>query len=158
MTRNGASTFVDEAVAASLVRGAVCGILVRMRGATLQLFLVFAVHAANAGTLELLAKVFPPMREQLFRNLKGQRMEVSYAFDVARTPEQALREGKGGQCNMHARVAALSLMKAGIPAGDLRIVSAVNDSSLNKLCSNKKSKPAAKVRDEWPRLPALEVG
>jgi hypothetical protein len=109
--------------------------------------LTSATQAADLTNIELLAKVFPVTHTKLFRNLKDQKMDNSYEFDVNRTPERALEEGTGGQCNMHARVAALSIMRSGISASNLRIVSAVNNSSLAKLCSGRKGKAANIVND-----------
>ncbi len=102
---------------------------------------------ASGNSLVLLSEVFPPAHQQLFRNLRDQRMNPSYEFDVGRTPEEALKEGMGGACNTHARTAALTLMKNGVPAEDLRIVSAVNNSSLDALCLGNKGKAAHATRD-----------
>ena len=103
--------------------------------------------SADLATLQLLSKKFPPLQASLFRNLKDQPMDKSYEFDANRSPEEALKDGLGGQCNMHARVAALALMRNGVPAQNIRIVSAVNNSSLDRLCSGRKGKAAANSSD-----------
>jgi len=89
---------------------------------------------ASTERQELLARLMPQAHQRLFRNLRGRPMNPTYEFDVLRSPEQALEEGLGGHCNTHARVAAYTLMQHGVPAEDLRIVSAVNDSSYDSLC------------------------
>ncbi len=116
---------------------------------SITLLLVFFSSPTWAATnhLSLLSELFPAAHQQLFRNLRDQKMNPSYEFDVGRTPEEALKEGMGGACNTHARTAALTLMKNGVPAEDLRIVSAVNNSSLDALCLGKKAKAAQATRD-----------
>ncbi|MBP7843833.1 MAG: hypothetical protein KA116_03390 [Proteobacteria bacterium] len=99
--------------------------------------------AYEINPLELLSREYPKDQKSLFRNLKaGQALNTSYDFDANREPQIALQEGLGGQCNTHARVAALTLMKNGISPEDIRIVSAINNLSLDKLCLGLKGKSA----------------
>lgn len=114
---------------------------------TLLVLLHLSPARADSNHLELLSKILGPAKVQLFRNLHGQKMKPTYEFDVGRTPEKALEEGVGGACNTQARVAALELMKNGAPAEDLRIVSAVNDSSLDQLCLGKKNAMSSETDD-----------
>ena len=97
--------------------------------------------------LEFLAKTFPASYKTLFRNVTSNELNPSYEFDAQREPEQALEEGLGGHCNTHARVAAYTLMKNGVPAKDLRIVSSISDRSLDALCKGRKDSAATAGRD-----------
>ncbi len=105
----------------------------------------FQLQAQNH--IETLLQHYPQAHQTLFRNLKAKQPIPSYDFDANREPEHALKEGMGGQCNTHARVAALALMKNGVRAEDLRIVSAVNNSALDKLCENRKGLSANHTKD-----------
>jgi hypothetical protein len=110
---------------------------------TLLFFISLSAIAYEINPIELLSKEYPKDQKSLFRNLKpGQALNTSYDFDANRDPQSALQEGLGGQCNTHARVAALTLLKNGIPPQDIRVVSAINNLSLDKLCLGKKGKSA----------------
>jgi hypothetical protein len=99
---------------------------------------------ANSERLKLLADQYPDFHERLFRNLRDQPLNTSYDFDANRTVGQMLEQGMGGSCNTHALVAAESLMRSGVPAADLRIVSAVDNRSLDALCFRRKQLSALK--------------
>jgi hypothetical protein len=57
-----------------------------------------------------------------------------YHLDSLRTPEQILEQKIGGYCNNFALVFSAMLEKAGVPRDDMRIVAAVDDDDLAKIC------------------------
>jgi hypothetical protein len=69
-----------------------------------------------------------------------------YHLDSLRTPEQILAQKIGGYCNNYALVFSSMLERAGVPADDMRIVAAVNDDDLARICPK-----AGAPRVEHPR-------
>jgi hypothetical protein len=72
-----------------------------------------------------------------------------YHLDSLRTPEQILDQRLGGYCNNYALVFSAMLAQAGVPRDELRIVAAVNDDDLAKICPK-----AGAPRAEHPRTGA----
>ncbi|MDE1977402.1 MAG: hypothetical protein KGI84_09125, partial [Elusimicrobia bacterium] len=58
----------------------------------------------------------------------------AYNFDALRTPEEILAQRRGGYCNSEAVAAAALLIRAGVPAQDLRVVQATDDGDLAAIC------------------------
>jgi Transglutaminase-like superfamily len=75
--------------------------------------------------------------------------ENNYHLDSLRTPEQILTQKIGGYCNNFALVFSAMLERAGVPAGDMRVVAAVNDDDLAVICPE-----AGAPRAEHPRTGA----
>lgn len=72
-----------------------------------------------------------------------------YHLDSLRTTEQILSQKIGGYCNNYALVFSSMLMSSGVPADEMRVVAAVNDDDLARIC------PAAGApRVEHPRTGA----
>lgn len=72
-----------------------------------------------------------------------------YHLDSLRTPEQILTEKIGGYCNNYALVFSAMLMRAGVSPDAMRIVAAVNDDDLARICPK-----AGAPRAEHPRTGA----
>jgi hypothetical protein len=73
----------------------------------------------------------------------------NYLLDSLRTPDQILTQRIGGYCNNYALVFSAMLTRAGVPADDLRVVAAVDDDDLAKICPR-----AGAPRVERPRTGA----
>jgi hypothetical protein len=58
-----------------------------------------------------------------------------YDLDSARTPAEMMSQRIGGDCGTHARVFAELIQHLGIPASDLRIVSAVCTQEYDRFCA-----------------------
>jgi hypothetical protein len=75
--------------------------------------------------------------------------DEKYHLDSLRTPEQILEQKIGGYCNNLALVFSAMLEKAGVPRDGMRIVAAVNDDDLGRICPK-----AGAPRAEHPRTGA----
>src|SRR5215210_218437 len=85
---------------------------VQITRSILLLYLFSSLQGFAQERLELLSKTYSKAANTLFRNVQGP-VDPSYEFDM-RSPEQALSDGLGGSCKVHARVAALTLMNNGV--------------------------------------------
>jgi hypothetical protein len=103
---------------------------------------VAPLGARERTNLDIFSQVSRSTYQKLFRNTAGQASNPTYDFDATRSPAEALSAGLGGQCNTIAKAIAYELIQSGIPDGDIRIVSAVNNSSLDRLCRGQRGKAA----------------
>lgn len=75
--------------------------------------------------------------------------DEKYHLDSLRTPDEILTQKIGGYCNNYALVFSAMLQRAGVPAGEMRVVAAVNDEDLAEICPK-----AGAPRAENPRTGA----
>ena len=105
------------------------------------LFLLNHNHYLHAFALDEEGKGYPPFQELKEEDQTKIRKMVGdgkYEMDSLRTTEEILGYRCGGYCSSHARSFARLLEESGVSGKQIRIVSAVNDEDLKKICPGKK--------------------
>jgi|GEM_PF-3979329 len=105
------------------------------------LFLLNHNNYLHAFALDEEGKGYPPFQELKEEDQTKIRKMVGdgkYEMDSLRTTEEILGYRCGGHCSSHARSFARLLEESGVNGNRIRIVSAVNDEDLKKICPGKK--------------------